>query len=234
MEIPVKISIEKIVKLREYIAQLMKEKGIGFNQLKIKANLNSKALTDLLYSDAKERISPFYLQKIAYALKVDYKELYKIVGYLDEEDLNKNKVQSIELSRIELPVYGKAAAGSGYINMENIIRSEYLTIFPGEEFPKGAFIIEVCGDSMYPTLLDGDFAIVDPRCELSINNQICVISYNGQTFIKRVSKKEKFVSLMSDNVDRTKYEDIMIPINEFSDLRCHGVVIECRRRFKKR
>lgn len=239
MKIDVKISQEKIMRLREYILKIMDEKKIGFNQLKLKADLNSKTLTDLLYSESKERINPFYLQKIALALRIDYKELYRIVGYLDYSLVEQDKIEgAVEITNstvIELPVYGKAAAGNGYINMENIIRSEYLTVFPGEDFPRGAFIIEVCGESMYPTLLDGDFAIVDPHCsDKNMNNQICVVTYNGQTFIKRVSTKEKYISLMSDNPDRIKYEDIVVPMNEFSDLRCHGIVIECRRKFKRR
>ena len=147
----------------------------------------------------------------------------------------KGVTEIINSKVIELPVYGKAAAGNGYINMKNIIRSEYLTVFPGEEFPKGAFIIEVCGESMYPILLDGDSAIVDPDCsDKNMKNQICVVTYNDQTFIKRVLTKEKYVSLMSDNPDRIRYEDIVVPINEFSDLRYHGIVIECRRKFKRK
>lgn len=119
--------------------------------------------------------------------------------------------------------------------MENIIRMEYLTVIPGEEFPKGAFITEVYGESMFSTLLDGDFAIVDPDCnDKNMNNQICVVTYNGQTFIKRIVIKEKYIVLMSDNPDRVKYEDIIVSLDEYSDLKCHGIVIECRRKFRRR
>lgn len=47
-----------------------------------------------------------------------------------------------------------------------------------------------------------------------------------QTFIKRVVRKEKYVVLMSDNPDRVKYEDIIVPTDEYSDLVCRGIVIE--------
>ncbi|MGL5903131.1 MAG: S24 family peptidase [Cetobacterium sp.] len=98
-----------------------------------------------------------------------------------------------------------------------------------------SLITEVYGESMFPTLLDGDLAIVDPECgDKNMNNQICVVSYNGQTFIKRILIKEKYITLMSDNPDRIKYEDIIVPVDEFSDLRCHGIVVECRRKFRKR
>lgn len=168
-------------------------------------------------------------------LKLDYeKSPDSIKKKLDEKEQYRNE-NIAQVQTIQLPVYGRAAAGNGYINMENIIRMEYLTVIPGEDFPKGAFITEVYGESMFPTLLDGDFAIVDPDCnDKNINNQICVVTYNGQTFIKRILKKEKYIILMSDNPDRVKYEDIVIPLNEYSDLRCHGIVIECRRKFRRR
>ncbi|MGL4568234.1 MAG: LexA family transcriptional regulator, partial [Fusobacteriaceae bacterium] len=187
------------------------------------------------------------LDKILMALGASDKEIEKFYDMQDyektpdsikkklEEKTKLREVNTTQVQMIELPVYGRAAAGNGYINMENIIRTEYLVAIPGEDFPKGAFIAEVYGESMFPTLLDGDFAIVDPDCnDKNINNQICVITYNGQTFIKRVVRKEKYVVLMSDNPDRVKYEDIIVPTDEYSDLVCHGIVIECRRKFKRR
>lgn len=217
-------------KLGEYIKNIREQNGLGLNQLAVKIDVVSSLLSRLENGKVL-KVNPFLLKKISEGLKINYKELYKIVGYLEEDE----EVPKVEMKLVELPVYGRAAAGNGYINMENIIRTEYLVAIPGEDFPKGAFIAEVYGESMFPTLLDGDFAIVDPDCnDKNINNQICVITYNGQTFIKRVIRKEKYVVLMSDNPDRVKYEDIIVPTDEYSDLVCHGIVIECRRKFKRR
>lgn len=218
------------VKLGEYIKNIREQNGLGLNQLAVKIDVVSSLLSRLENGKVL-KVNPFLLKKISEGLKIDYKELYKIVGYLEEDE----EIPKLETKLVELPVYGRAAAGNGYINMENIIRTEYLVAIPGEDFPKGAFIAEVYGESMFPTLLDGDFAIVDPDCnDKNINNQICVVTYNGQTFIKRVVLKEKYVVLMSDNPDRVKYEDIIVPTDEYSDLVCHGIVIECRRKFKRR
>lgn len=217
-------------KLGEYIKNIREQNGLGLNQLAVKIDVVSSLLSRLENGKVL-KVNPFLLKKISEGLKINYKELYKIVGYLEEDE----EIPKVETKLVELPVYGKAAAGNGYINMENIIRTEYLVAIPGEDFPKGAFIAEVYGESMFPTLLDGDFAIVDPDCnDKNINNQICVVTYNGQTFIKRVVRKEKYVILMSDNPDRVKYEDIIVPTDEYSDLVCHGIVIECRRKFRKR
>lgn len=217
-------------KLGEYIKNIREQNGLGLNQLAVKIDVVSSLLSRLENGKVL-KVNPFLLKKISEGLKIDYKELYKIVGYLEEDE----EIPQIETKLVELPVYGRAAAGNGYINMENIIRTEYLVAIPGEDFPKGAFIAEVYGESMFPTLLDGDFAIVDPDCnDKNINNQICVVTYNGQTFIKRIVRKEKYVVLMSDNPDRVKYEDIIVPMDEYSDLVCHGIVIECRRKFRRR
>lgn len=218
------------IKLGEYIKHIREKNGLGLNQLAVKIDVVSSLLSRLENGKVL-KVNPFLLKKISEGLKIDYKELYKIVGYLEEDE----EIPKVETRLVELPVYGRAAAGNGYINMENIIRTEYLVAIPGEDFPKGAFIAEVYGESMFPTLLDGDFAIVDPDCnDKNINNQICVVTYNGQTFIKRVVRKEKYVVLMSDNPDRVKYEDIIVPTDEYLDLVCHGIVIECRRKFKRR
>lgn len=218
------------VKLGEYIKNIREKNGLGLNQLAVKIDVVSSLLSRLENGKVL-KVNPFLLKKISEGLKIDYRELYKIVGYLEEDE----HIPKVETKLVELPVYGRAAAGNGYINMENIIRTEYLVSIPGEDFPKGAFIAEVYGESMFPTLLDGDFAIVDPECsDKNMNNQICVVTYNGQTFIKRIVIKEKYVVLMSDNPDRVKYEDIIVPMDEYSDLACHGIVIECRRKFKRR
>lgn len=218
------------VKLGEYIKNIREKNGLGLNQLAVKIDVVSSLLSRLENGKVL-KVNPFLLKKISEGLKIDYRELYKIVGYLEEDE----DIPKVETKLVELPVYGRAAAGNGYINMENIIRTEYLVSIPGEDFPKGAFIAEVYGESMFPTLLDGDFAIVDPECnDKNMNNQICVVTYNGQTFIKRIVIKEKYVVLMSDNPDRVKFEDIIVPLDEYSDLICHGIVIECRRKFRRR
>ena len=228
----------------ERLKNRRKEKKISLRHLAYKVGFSHTNIADIEKGVVKKIDS---IKKIMDALEIsedEKKELLLKLDYekspesikkkLDEKNnINEEKIAQVQM--IKLPVYGRAAAGNGYINMENIIRTEYLVAIPGEDFPKGAFIAEVYGESMFPTLLDGDFAIVDPDCnDKNINNQICGVTYNGQTFIKRVVKKEKYVVLMSDNPDRVKYEDIIVPTDEYSDLVCHGIVIECRRKFRKR
>jgi len=221
-------------KLAKHLIALKEERQLGFNQLALKSGVNVSILNKI-FKGTNKRINPYQLKKLAYALRVDYKELYKIVGYLDEDDSPPKNINPLEITVIELPVYGAASAGGGAINIGNAIRKEKFILLQDESMPKGAFAVEVSGDSMSPTLLNGDIAVVDPGChELDLNNEICLVTYEGQEYIKRFSSNEKFINLMSDNPDRATYKDIIILKTEDTDFRCHGIVIESKRKHKKR
>ena len=88
-----------LIQLGNYINQLREERGIGFNQLALMSSLNVRTLNDILNAKIK-KINPFYLKRIARVLKVDYKELYRIVGYLDNNDLyeidSSEKIKKLE------------------------------------------------------------------------------------------------------------------------------------------
>lgn len=49
-----------------------------------------------------------------------------------------------------------------------------------------------------------------------------------------INKKEKYITLMSDNPDRIKYEDTIVPVDEFLDFRCRGIIVEYIRKFRRR
>ena len=61
---------------------------------------------------------------------------------------------------LNLPVYGKASAGRGYLNMDK--PDYYMPITKGD-FSLNSFFVEITGNSMEPTLEDGEFALVDPE-----------------------------------------------------------------------
>lgn len=176
------------------------------------------------------------MKKVAKGLNIKYRELYKIVGYLDDE-FNESNVKNITQlnsnQSIETPVYGKASAGSGYINLETLIRKEKLPITPNENIQNNIFMVEVHGNSMYPTLIEGDLVVVDSACGELKDNGLYVINYNGETYIKRIISKKDYIQLQSDNPDRLSYPDIIIMRKEEIDFTSNGVVIEAKRKFKR-
>lgn len=89
MKVIVEISEERRRELGSYIEKIKNDRNLGFNQLAIKSKVNVRALNEILYGKSK-KANPFHLQRIAEALKIDYKELYRIVGYLSKDDFEKD------------------------------------------------------------------------------------------------------------------------------------------------
>lgn len=84
------VSKEKREKLGNYIKETRLNhipNKIGLNELAEITN-SSNSLISNLENGKIQRINPFLLQDIAKGLEVDYKILYKIVGFLNEEELS--------------------------------------------------------------------------------------------------------------------------------------------------
>lgn len=81
---------EKIrIELANFVKQKREETNLGLNQISIKADVASSIWSRL--ENAKlSKINPFLLQKVGRALNIDYKELYKIVGFLDKNEIIKD------------------------------------------------------------------------------------------------------------------------------------------------
>ena len=81
------------------------------------------------------------------------------------------------------------------------------------------FFFEAVGDSMEPTIFEGQILIVD-RSLKDFHQKVCVISYEDKLICKRVYLKSTGIILHSDN---PKYKDIII--SESEGLNLWGVVI---------
>jgi lexA repressor len=148
-------------------------------------------------------------------------------AYLDEimpESLKGStfNMEEQKVNTVILPVYGKASAGNGYINLDQEIY--YFPIKKGD-FSDRSFLVEINGNSMEPTLEDGDYALVDPDNIDYVKNKIYVVTYNDESFIKRmvIDDKSKIVMLKSDNPE---YEDILITKDMQVYLKIEGRVIQ--------
>ena len=148
-------------------------------------------------------------------------------AYLDEimpESLKGStfNMEEQKVNTVILPVYGKASAGNGYINLDQEIY--YFPIKKGD-FSDRSFLVEINGNSMEPTLEDGDYALVDPDNIDYVKNKIYVVTYNDESFIKRmvIDIKSKIIMLKSDNPE---YEDILITKDMQVYLKIEGRVIQ--------
>ena len=148
-------------------------------------------------------------------------------AYLDEimpESLKGStfNMEKQKVNTVILPVYGKASAGNGYINLDQEIY--YFPIKKGD-FSDRSFLVEINGNSMEPTLEDGDYALVDPDNIDYLKNKIYVVTFNDESFIKRIviDDKSKIIMLKSDNPE---YEDILITKDMQVYLKIEGRVVQ--------
>lgn len=208
--------------------------GQALKEIRIKNGDSLRKLsekTDIVftYIDRLEKgtvpINKNLLEKIIKAYPLYKKQLEK--AYLDEimpESLKGStfNMEEQKVNTVILPVYGKASAGNGYINLDQEIY--YFPIKKGD-FSDRSFLVEINGNSMEPTLEDGDYALVDPDNIDYVKNKIYVVTYNDESFIKRMvmDTKSKIVMLKSDNPE---YEDILITKDMQVYLKIEGRVIQ--------
>lgn len=81
------------------------------------------------------------------------------------------------------------------------------------------FFFEAAGDSMEPTLFQGQVLVVD-RSRKDFNNRVCAVEFEDTIICKRVLIRGDSVILRSDN---PKYKDIIVRNNE--SVRFWGVVV---------
>lgn len=220
------LSEEKAVEIGNFLKNRREELGYSTNQMLMKTDIDKSDLSRI-ENGKKRKLNPIYLKKLAKALKLDVIELFKMVGFLDDDIEIHTKKESFEIKNtmkriVYLPVYGKASAGNGYLNLEQEI---YKMPIIDEDFPDGCFFVKIEGNSMEPNIIEGEFALVDPNDVEYQKNKIYVVTYDDESFIKRmvVDEKTGIVILKSDNTD---YDDILISEEKQEYLKINGRVIK--------
>lgn len=114
-----------------------------------------------------------------------------------------------------IPYYrGGVSAGTGIFILGNEAEDEIeLPDIP--EYHGADFALDVNGDSMEPSFIDGDIALVSQNMEMQVGD-IGVFVVNGSAFIKELGKNE----LISQNGEYSN-----IPIHEEDNVVCMGKVI---------
>lgn len=90
--------------------------------------------------------------------------------------------------------------------------------------PLTAHVLTARGDSMEPTIRDGDILLVDTSIDRVMDNAIYVVVYAGRTLVKRVQLRlDGSVVLRSDN--RELFEEETVPASEVPNLNVAGRVM---------
>lgn len=231
------------MKVNEIIRARRKELGLTLKQVADKLGVSESLISRYESNDVKNmgidkliplakilKTTPAYLMGWEDEKKHSEKTPYNEVSVAEPQEqynISNKKItyeKLIPIEIVEIPMYGKASAGNGYINLEQEIGSYTI---PKHIYKKGIFAIRVSGDSMTgidKSIPDGSTAVVDPELctdPINLNNKVCVFEYNDETYIKQlIIDKQGIIRLRSFNSD---YDDIIV-LNE-KLLLCKGRVI---------
>ena len=122
----------------------------------------------------------------------------------------------------------RASAGVGQIAIQGEPQREDIVSFREDWLrsigllPGRAEAMTAIGDSMEPTIRDGDLLLVDRSIDRVVNHGIYVLVYNGAVLVKRVQLRlDGSLVLKSDN---TIYGEEVVAKNEATELIIEGRV----------
>lgn len=147
--------------------------------------------------------------------KVDY--------FFSDSWLDDTEVETSNIAYI--PVLGQIACGEPIMTTENIECYEPML---KETLPSGNLaFLEAYGDSMSPTIEDGDLVLISIQSEIE-DGEICAVLLEGgdRATLKRVKHQGSMILLLSDN---SAYDPIII--TEESQARIFGKAIQSVRHF---
>ena len=179
----------------------------------------SIATSTYQYYERGERDIPLsVLQKIITTFKVNHSWLLTGEGemFIDNKNVAGGKKPDIK-SFSYVPLFDvKAAAGAGYINeSENI--TDFLAFKTNwihtvlRTSPKELFLIHVIGDSMEPTLKEGDIIMGDKSRSNTSKDGIYIVKKDDRLIIKRIQFQGDVVLIKSDN---KFYDTYTVPASE--------------------
>lgn len=152
------------------------------------------------------------MEVFAKEMKMTIEELFTVTGaepYMGRKKSAKPKPQEKEDS-IKIPIYNAtAAAGNGIYNGQKEVdfyihldRGLLKRLANNIEDLEG---LHVEGDSMNPTLLDGDLVVINPM-DRNYRDGIYLILINGDAAIKRLLFTPKTIRVISDNPNYGTFE----------------------------
>ena len=139
------------------------------------------------------------------------------------EDEPRRELDSIRITRAAVPILGTIACGQritpdttpeGHADLPEGVRAD--------------FALRCKGDSMEPTLKDGDIILIRRQPEVE-NGQIAAVNVNGETTLKRVYFRGDGLHLIADNPG---YQPIFIPAYSDEEIIIHGLAVGYTRVFE--
>lgn len=189
----------------EFLKLKREEARLSQSQLSYKTGLSTSGIFRIENDERKP--SPETLEKYAMLFSLNKVMLLELAGYISQKDIEgyvnpivKNKINN-ELENIStmdnmtIPIYNSASAGVGRI--AESIPDDYLSL--PMKCIENTVGIKIDGDSMYPTITDEAIVILKKDTEV-YDGEIGVFLLNDEAYVKRITRKDNFIFLYSDNM----------------------------------
>lgn len=183
---------EKGKALGEYINNIREHRGLGHNQLAVLSGIDGSVLHKILYGSVR-KVNPFHLQALAKVLRIDYKILYQIVGYLDTPE---EEIENANNNDPSIPVFSKIFPGElGQVLFGEVL--EYINSTTNN-INKEFIGIKIDDNSMENTIPNKSIAIIHMN-SVVLDEEIGVFVLNDTLLIKRLIERNGCKMLVSDN-----------------------------------
>lgn len=203
-----------MAQLHERLKELRKKNRVSQKKLAEELNVSQVAIAH--WENGNREPNTGMLQKIAEYFNVSPAHL---MGW--DEPMSSKK-------GIIINVLGRVAAGIPIDAIEDIIDTEEI---PEEMAKTGEFFgLQIHGDSMTPSICDGDIVIVRQQDDAE-SGDIVIATINGdEATCKRLRKYKDGIELISNNPSYSPFEFSNQEIEE-KPVRIIGKVVELRRKF---
>lgn len=196
--------------VKEFIAEKLKEKNLSLNEVSLMIGKNGTYLFQYITRNSPKRLGEVERGKLARILEVDEQLLTDLP--LERRVMPSNS-DSVSIDIISAnPCCG---AGSDYDEADTVIGK---WIMPAKDFreltysqPENIKQMRVIGDSMSPTIKDGDYILADTSLNTFEIDGIYLIRMLNGLAVKRLQSGLNDIKILSDN---KKYEPITASTGE--------------------
>ena len=218
------------MKINELLKKIRQENGYTLEFMSKRLKVSQPFLSNV--ENSKKKVSKELYEKMLDAFPTYKNQIEK--AYFDTQDINFNSALLKERSNIEkneytnfiqIPLYGMASAGNGYINQNEEIELITLPVINGN-VKKTNFAAKVNGDSMEPDFKNGDIIVIDTDIDFDIralNGKEAMVDVGEERYLKKIQfeKGTGDLTLISYN---PAYPDIKIPNYELDVVKVTGII----------
>jgi hypothetical protein len=214
--------MEKIKQVKARVGELIKERGLSLNSLSLQFGKSGTYLHKFINFDSPKRLDEDVRKKLALILDVDEQELTDrpiLPAHMTGVSMVAEKISSLFTSKDDAVIDmidATACCGDGIDNLPEKVcghwklpLAEFKSLASGN--PNNIKMLRVQGDSMQPTINEGDFVWVDVSNNFVSSDGIYLIRMATGLAVKRLQAGLNNVVIKSDN---QSYSDITAEVGE--------------------